>query len=277
MSRLIHAGFHRLRKDTAFRVLGAAVLILSLICSYLNTDAWRAAKDRGLDTSMEDYFFQLAPYMSAFFAVFVSLFIGTEYSDAAIRNKLIAGHTRKSIYFSNYIVCLFADLVLLGLWLLGQIPCFFTIGAPRMGMGSFAVYILVAVCFTASSTALFSLICMLQPNKALEVIFCLVLWVGLILAASGCNDRLCEVEMSSGMAYINGEFVWQEETPNPLYVSGSKRLVLECLLDVLPTGPAILMHEVSIDHPFREMALAAALTGAVCAIGAQAFQRKDIR
>lgn len=41
---------------------------------------------------------------------FVSLFVGTEYSDGTIRNKMIIGHTRTCIYLSNLIVCSTAGL-----------------------------------------------------------------------------------------------------------------------------------------------------------------------
>ena len=36
-----------------------------------------------------------------FMAMFTSLFIGTEYDYGTIRNKIIVGHSRTSIYFSN--------------------------------------------------------------------------------------------------------------------------------------------------------------------------------
>ena len=41
---------------------------------------------------------------------FVSLFVGTEYSDGTIRNKMIIGHTRAGIYLSDLIVCSTAGL-----------------------------------------------------------------------------------------------------------------------------------------------------------------------
>ena len=41
---------------------------------------------------------------------FVSLFVGTEYSDGTIRNKMIIGHTRTCIYLSNLIVSSTAGL-----------------------------------------------------------------------------------------------------------------------------------------------------------------------
>lgn len=57
----------------------------------------------------------LAPFsaLSFFCPIFCSMFIGTEYSDGTIRNRLIVGHTRKSIYLSNFLQLVLPALSLL--------------------------------------------------------------------------------------------------------------------------------------------------------------------
>ncbi len=45
-------------------------------------------------------------------AVFIGIFVGTEYSDGTIRNKLVVGHTRTTIYLSKFIVCVCADILM---------------------------------------------------------------------------------------------------------------------------------------------------------------------
>lgn len=51
-------------------------------------------------------------------AVVVGLFVGTEYSDGTIRNKLSAGHARRDIYLSKLIVCAAADVVIYVVYIL---------------------------------------------------------------------------------------------------------------------------------------------------------------
>ncbi len=277
MSRLLNAGFFRLRRDRTFRITATVVILISLINIPNSTNSWQTRTAGGFVVTMEEFFFNLAPYAGMIFAVFVSLFLGTEYSDGTIRNKLIVGHTRRRIYLADFAVCFAADLFLLALWILGQIPLFFTIGPMEMGMTGFAAYLAVAVCFTASLTAIFVLINMLCTNKAVSVVLSLAVWILLILAASGANDRLECPATTGGMAYIDGEFVMMEEEPNPLYVAGFARLLLENFRDLLPTGPAILMTNAAIKNPGREIALALLLTVLLILAGARLFQKKNLR
>lgn len=56
------------------------------------------------------------------------MFIGTEFSDGTMRNKLIVGHRRREIYFTNFLTCalsgIFFNLVYLALVSLIGIPLF---------------------------------------------------------------------------------------------------------------------------------------------------------
>lgn len=277
MSRLLNAGFFRLRRDKAFRIMAVAVVLISLGTIPGETQSWQSQTTNGFAVTMEEFFFSLAPYAGLIFAVFVSLFLGTEYSDGTMRNKLSVGHMRRHIYLSNFAVCFAADLILLILWILCQVPLFFTIGPMEMGWSGFLAYLAVAVCFTASLTALFVLINTLSTNKAVSVVLSLAVWILLILAASGANDRLDSPATTGGMAYIDGKFVMMEEEPNPLYVAGFARLLLESFRDLLPTGPAILMTNADIENPVREMLLSLLLAVLVSFAGIRLFQKKDLR
>lgn len=278
MRRLLSANFARLRKDRSFWCLLVIIVAISLV-SVWTSDSIEVMESRGYAVRMEDYYFGDAPvaFMGVFFALFASLFLGTEYSDGTIRNKLAVGHRRDQVFLAGFFTCLTASVVILTGWLVTGCLYFLLIGLPEMGMPEFSAYILVAVGFTASFSALFTLVGSLSSNKAMTVIYTLAIYLLLLLLAAGINDRLCEPETQGGMAYIDGAFTMLEPTPNSLYLSGNVRRFWECVLDFLPTGQAILMNEVAIEHPLRELGSSVVLTIAVLFAGCRAFRKKDIK
>lgn len=277
MRKLLCANFYCLRKDRFFWCLVAAVIAVSLVNILNSARSFEVMTGSGYGIALEDYYFSQAPMMGVFYALFASLFLGAEYSDGTIRNKLTVGHRRNQVYLANFLVCLAASLVFLAAWLVTCSLGFFLIGPIKMGVSGYATYVLIAVGFTASLTALFTLIGSLSANKAMTVIYTLGIFLVLLLAGSGIYDRLCEPETLGGMAYVNGEFVMMDAAPNPLYLSGTFRRVWECVLDFLPTGQALLMNETDITHPLRELAFSGLFTAAALFAGCAAFRRKDIK
>lgn len=275
MRKLLSANFTRLWKSAAFWCILAALFAVSLV-NELNCA--RVARDQmAQGWSIDRYFFTFAPYLGAFFAAFISLFLGTEYSDGTIRNKLVVGHRRTEIYLANFLTCFAAGCLLLLVWYVTCIPFLFLVGTLEMGVPGFLLYALIALGFTASFTALYTLLGSLSSNKALTVIFSLVIWIGLIIAGSGLINRLDELEFTGGMAYIDGAFVEISPTPNPLYLTGMARTICEYLRDLLPTGQMILMNDASIEHPVRQVLLSLVLTVCLTIAGTSAFRRKDIK
>ena len=105
MSRLLCAGVIRLKKSRLlwlFCGLMSALGLLSPIQLYLQ------AQKYDFTASIDQPFFSHIMYMGVISAVFISLFIGAEYSNGTVRNKLIVGHSRTDIYFSNLILCIAA-------------------------------------------------------------------------------------------------------------------------------------------------------------------------
>ena len=52
----------------------------------------------------------------AFFSLFTALFLWSEYSGGAIRNKLISGRTRKQIYLASYMTMALAVFIMTTVW-----------------------------------------------------------------------------------------------------------------------------------------------------------------
>ncbi len=100
MNRLLTGNLIRLRKNIIFW-LSLVCAMVGPLYTVLNNWYYKNLWDMsmGTDTAFlligQDYFFVIA------LAVIISLFVGTEFSDNTIRNKLIAGHSRVSVFLSN--------------------------------------------------------------------------------------------------------------------------------------------------------------------------------
>lgn len=274
MNNLLSAGFSRLKRNRFF--LLTLLLVFGLSLASIWSECGKA-DTTDLEVSLDNVFFAMVPYMGVFYAVVISLFLGTEYSDGTIRNKIVVGHTRISIYLSNYLTCFTACLMIAAVWLIGSLPGLFLMGPFQMGTRELLLYFLVIVGFTSVFSALFTMLSMLSANKAVVVVVEIGLWVALIVLASGLIDRLGEPEQSGGMAYLNGQMVMLPREPNPLYLSGTVRTLCQCVVDALPTGQALLMHDASITAPVRHILFSLVLTVVLLAAGIGAFRKKDLK
>ena len=109
--------------------------------------------------------------VSILIPAFVGLFVGTEYSDGTIRNKMIIGHTRTSIYLSNLIVCSIAGLGLCISYMIGAFAValpLYTID-PGILPGA-AILVLCSFLMSIAFTALCTITAMLCQNKALTAV-----------------------------------------------------------------------------------------------------------
>ena len=97
MYKLLKTNFFRLVKN---KIFWGIVIITILIASFIlfNTILNQQGETKeGIDKILVMYIH----FIGIFIAIFTSLFVGTEYSDGALRNKIVIGHSRKNIYFAN--------------------------------------------------------------------------------------------------------------------------------------------------------------------------------
>lgn len=105
----------------------------------------------------------------------------------------------------------------------------------------------------------------------------ILLWLALLILASMVYNRLCEPESISGIVMTLDGMETSEPSPNPNYVSGTFRTFLEWVVNILPTGQAILMANAEITHPLQNILCSALIALGTTLGGIFAFRRKDLK
>lgn len=105
MYKLLNQGFYRLRKNKIF--WGLLVLTICIACFFLNN-----SKKDNSNSYMDELIMQHIGIMGFFISVFTSLFVGLEYANGTIRNKIVVGHSRIKIYLSNLIISITVGIII---------------------------------------------------------------------------------------------------------------------------------------------------------------------
>lgn len=211
-------------------------------------------------------------------SAFCSLFVGAEYSDGTIRNKIAVGHSRANLYLANLVTCAAAGV----LACLGYILPMTAAGIPLMGgfelpLASVLWFTLCAFLMTASLCAVFTMVALLNQNKAVVAIICISLAYFLLFLGIYLNSRLTEQAIIPAQEYIeNGQILVREAMPNPSYVQGIKRTIFEILYD-LPGCQAVQLIAASEACPIRLPLVSLGAAAASTAAGLVLFRRKDLK
>ena len=99
MRDLVATIFRRMFKNSLFWggvLFMFFVAVVELVSSKIEVLSGGSSASSVLDFLLYDGALRLAVVM----AIFVSVFVGTDYSDGTIRNKIVLGHYRHSIYLA---------------------------------------------------------------------------------------------------------------------------------------------------------------------------------
>lgn len=276
MNKLLLANFARLFRNRVFWLCMAGMAGIGALAVIMQ---YRDSLEYGLDPMLDNMFFGHALLIGVFCAVFCGLFLGTEYSDGTIRNKLVIGHGRNAIYFSNLITVIVAALLMCAAY----IAVVSAIGIPLMGFVQceprLVVFMLLGcMVMTVAFGSLYTMLGMLNQNKAAASVTAVIGAFLLLMAAAAISSRLDAPEFYDGyvLSGDTGE-VATEKVPNSAYLRGEERAVYEFLLDFLPSGQGIQYSSMTAAHlwqmPLYSLLVSAASTG----VGVLAFRRKDLK
>lgn len=284
MTKLISANFLRLRKSRVFWLAnGVMAALVMLICA----DHYHYL---GRETILDGFFLGYVLIVSFPLSVVCGLYLGTEYGDGTIRNKLIAGHTRWAVYLAN-LVTVFGAALAMSL-VFEAVVCM--VGIPLFGpLKSDWEFILImtgeSVLTIGAFSAVFTLAGHLIQNRAVMAVSMVLLTFFLFFAAISVEEKLKAPEfIYMGPMYdqdnvvvaAQEEFQGAELTANPQYLSGKRRELYEFLHDFNPFGQALQISNMFESHPVHlwqmplySLLIIAAATGG----GGYLFGRKDIK
>ena len=240
MIKLLNAGFTRLRKNKIFWLLSVFSIGFALV---LINGQYGNMKTYGETVEMGTLLLSYPPLIGIVIAVFISLFLGAEYSDGAIRNKISIGHKRGNIYLSNFIISSIVSLFFYAIFLIITVA----IGLPLFGRGTISIALILMRIFVVSFTiiaysAIFTFIAMLCSNKTIIAITTILVAFGMMLFTTYCFNILNTPEYIKVASLVDGETQFKEEY-NPKYPSPEKRKVYETLIDIIPSGQTLQIPE----------------------------------
>lgn len=221
-------------------------------------------------------------------AVVIGSFIGTDYKNATIRNKLIVGHSRLSMYMSDLIVCITTAVIMHAVWL----TVFFA--SEKLGLirGFEAPYkkilssVLISFLPIVSFAAFFMMICMLITSRSAGSVTVLILSFIMMIAVVTIQSNLSAPEYYDPYTYIytneDGEKVeeYVEGERNRHYPTGIKRKIYEFLYDFIPNGQIAQisdMENVTADKKELFSLYSLSLTAVSTTAGSLLFRRKDLK
>lgn len=236
MSKLLSANIMRLWKEKVFWIVIAVVFTLGVAIPI----SIKITEIRlGVFNSIDPVFGQFAMFIGVVLAIFCSFFVGKEYSDGTIRNKIICGKKRVDIYFANFVTCTVVSLMLCAAFFLPYLG----IGIPLIGsfnMEKEIVYwlFLTVIFLSIAFASIFNLISMLSTSKAVTATVCILLTFLFLCMGFQFRGMLNQPEIIDGTAYDENGVAYKEveDFPNPEYLQGNERQVVQFLFNLMPGG-----------------------------------------
>lgn len=236
MSKLLSANIMRLWKEKVFWIVIAVVFTLgAAIPISIKITEIRL----GVFNSIDPVFGQFAMFIGVVLAIFCSFFVGKEYSDGTIRNKIICGKKRVDIYFANFVTCTVVSLMLCAAFFLPYLG----IGIPLIGSFNMEKEIvfwlfLTVIFLSIAFASIFNLISMLSTSKAVTATVCILLTFLFLYMGFQFRGMLNQPEIIDGTAYDENGVAYKEveDFPNPEYLQGGERQVVQFLFNLMPGG-----------------------------------------
>ena len=281
MRKLLSANFYRLWKSKIFWLLEGICFLFGVINYALVAVNTKNLGQGWLEHNAHSYFYlPQVLVMVVVIAVFTSFFIGADYSDGTIRNKLAVGHSRETFYLSCLVTTAAAELFFLSAFLLPV----FLIGIPFSGSAVITCVslqpwrIINILLFLMEYTSLFVLLTLLDSYKARNVLICLMAAVVLILLGIVVYGRYMQPEFVDIVTALpDGGVELKQGIPNGKYLTGTLRTIFEWFTLLLPSGSIMFSLDKNLGFDWRCPALALLITLLLTRFGIRLFRKKDIR
>lgn len=275
MSRLLRANLLRLIRNRAFWGSLLALAAYQILC---HVSTYRGMIKYDVEVPLDEIVLNYVIMAGIAQAVFTSLFLGTEYSDGTVRNKIIVGNSRFNVYMAGFITCVMAGILMfLATFLVSYLMGLPLFGNLQMKPGYFLALAVGGMFLCVSYAAMFSLAGSLISSKAHAAVVCILVSFALLFAASYLSNMLSQPEMIEQVRMAADGNMVREIVKNASYVEGMKRQIYQFLLDWIPSGQSIQISSMEAAHHWRMLVFSAVNSGLFCVLGYIFFKRKDMK
>ena len=236
MSKLVSANFSRLFRNKFFWICFVLVVGVAagIAIDFRMSYSW-SPKLYGYETA--EVCVKYVPVLAGIVALFVSLFVGEEYGNKTLRNKVASGYSKGKVYAANWLTCTVVGSLFYWLFfLIIALPI-----APWKELVKYNGNIVAGILRDAEmnyfavlaviSIAVF--ISMLVKNRIMGVVVTVVCMLLLFLAAEFVMEGLRQ------------EFIWKSvegsvtKMRNPEYTGGVRDITLQTIMNVQPFGQMV--------------------------------------
>lgn len=296
MSKLISANLSRLFHSIWFWACGLIMLLYSLwqaakLLSWTVNGPWKGQALDYVTCRIGDF---TVP-MLILLPVLCALFLGADYHNGTLRNKVVSGYTRRQVYMAGFVTMLAAGLIYAAAHVLIITLSGLFVKNQAWDMAAYGGRLLSCLPYILGVAALGTMLAMLISTRALPVL-AILLSAGLLWLPQYLFEQLSYARQTVSMEYVqtviepdgsttymrNGEEIAYEDLDrvlSPNYVPEPRRSVYRFLMEALPGGQAFwLSDSIEIEGGALYMAACSlALAALSTALGLMLFRRKDLK
>lgn len=256
MRRLLYADTFRVFRSKWFWICLDGMLAMSVAFVIMQLTAM------DYEVPLSRVIFLPMSFYGVTIAAFISLFVGEDFSDGFVRNKIIAGHSRYNIYASNLIASWIAGI------LIYLIVTLFTAGVGsflfeiNITLGQFGLHLSWGIGMSIAYGCIYCTITMICSNRTNAVVLCMGIAFFLLFACLHSNQVMVQPEYKDGVL-------------NPAYVDGVLKGIYAILHDLNPSGQAAQLSAMNIFNPLRCLLCDFAWI-LIAGVGTVKFKRKNI-
>lgn len=241
MYKLLNAGFTRLKKSNLFFVLVIFTIVLACFVIYTQ---YSDMKNYNENIQIDQLLLNYITIIGIIIAIFTSLFLGREYSDGTLRNKIVVGSNRIKIYFSNLLIVMITSLLSQVLYMLViALIGIHIFGTLNMPLATFGIIFIDIIGIILSFSSIFVFIAMIVPNKTIISITSILLAFGMMMISITLLSRIEATEYRDVAKIENSETnqIEMVQEKNPRYLTEDKRKIYQTILNFIPSGQAFMV------------------------------------
>lgn len=271
MHKLLMAGLFRLKKSIMFW------LFIFFTIGIAGYTLFRHSVNDG--TPLDILVNEFIVYIGLFIAIFVSIFVGKEYSEGIIRNKIIVGHSRANIYLSELIISIVTAVICEIIYLI-MILTIGTLmyGKLQMSILQFSISILNTILIIIAYCSIFNFVTMLCSEITVSTTICLLLFITMFIVQGSLGLTVNSKKYIEHTFYDeNGNRYVLSQEPNPNYPGDQKVKIAKVIYLLIPNAQANEVQNNSFENTNQMPFYSISLIIVVNIVGIYLFSKKELK